>query len=160
MTKAFAFSIEWCRRAATGGGVERRECRRSSRPARDQRRSLRRGSPRTPGGVPDARHRSEKARGLGSRHSEREAFRLLAEEGLGEAETERTLADLGGPDLDLVEAAVVSYARETLWYEPASIQRRGRQLLQQLAPEQFLDLVGLASLANMVARLDFLVDQP
>ena len=100
------------------------------------------------------------ARGLGSRRSEREAFRLLAEEGLREEETERILADLAGPELDPVEAAFVPYARETLWCEPATIQRRGRRLLQQLAPEQFLELVGLASLANMVGRLDVILDEP
>ncbi len=85
---------------------------------------------------------------------------LPAPEGLGEEETERILADLAGPELDPVEAAFVPYARETLWYEPATIQRRGRQLLQQLAPEQFLEVVGLASLANMVARLDVILDEP
>ena len=100
------------------------------------------------------------ARGLGARRAEREAVRLLAEEGLGPAETERILADLAGPELDPVEAAFVPYARETLWYEPAPIQRRGRRLLEQLTPEQFVELVGLASLANMVGRLDVVFDEP
>jgi alkylhydroperoxidase family enzyme len=100
------------------------------------------------------------ARGLGCRHAEREAFRILAEEGLGEAQTERILADLAGPELDPVEAAFVPYARETLWYKPAPIQRRGRELLQQLTCEQFVELMGVASLANMVCRLDVILDDP
>jgi len=98
------------------------------------------------------------ARGLGCRRSEREAFQLLAEEGLQQEQTEQILADLAGAELDPIEAAFVPYARETLWYEPALIQRRGRALLQQLAPDQFLELVGVASLANMVCRLDVILD--
>jgi len=98
------------------------------------------------------------ARGLGCRRSEREAFQLLAEEGLPEEQTEQILADLAGPELDPVEGAFVPYARETLWYEPAVIQRRGRMLLQQLASEQFVELIGVTSLANMVCRLDFILE--
>lgn len=100
------------------------------------------------------------ARGLGSRHSEREAFRLLANEGLGEAQTEQILANLDGPELDPVERVILPYARETLWYEPAAIQRRGRALLRQLSGEQFVELIGVASLANMVGRLDVILDDP
>lgn len=100
------------------------------------------------------------ARGLGSRRAEREALRLIAQEGLAQENAERILADLAGPGLDPVEAAVVPYARETLWYEPASIQQRGRALLQQLSSEQFLEVVAVASLANMVCRLDAVLDEP
>jgi AhpD family alkylhydroperoxidase len=98
------------------------------------------------------------ARGLGCLRSEREAFRLLAQEGLGKDETEKILADLAGPELDAIEAAFVPYARQTLWCEPVSIQRRGRALLEHLSTEQFLELVGLASLANMVCRLEVILD--
>jgi alkylhydroperoxidase family enzyme len=100
------------------------------------------------------------ARGLGSRRAEREALRLVAEGGLAQESAERVLGDLGGPGLDPVEAAVVPYGRETLWYEPAPIQRRGRALLEQLTLEQLLEVVGVASLANMVCRLDAALDEP
>ncbi|MBW2271409.1 MAG: hypothetical protein JRH16_22885 [Deltaproteobacteria bacterium] len=100
------------------------------------------------------------ARGLGSVRAEAEALRLVAEEGLAAEAAGRILADLAGPELDPIEAAVVPYARATIWYEPASIQRRGRTLLEQLTSEQFLEVVAIASLANMIARLDAVLDTP
>lgn len=100
------------------------------------------------------------ARGLDCRHSEREAFRLLGEEGLAPERVERILADLAGPELDPVEALGVPYARETLWYEPGPIQRRGRELLERLTAEQFVEIVGVASLANMICRLGVVLDEP
>ncbi len=100
------------------------------------------------------------ARGLGCPHSEREAFQLLAHEGLDADQVEEILAHLGSPELDPIEALIVPYARETIWYEPAFVQRRGRALQEQLEPSQLLEVMGIASLANMVCRLGILFDPP
>ena len=100
------------------------------------------------------------ARGLVCAHSEREAFRLLADEGLDADQVEKILAHLGSPELDPIEALIVPYARETIWYEPASVQRSGRRLQQELTTPQFLEVIGIASLANMVCRLAILLDEP
>ena len=98
------------------------------------------------------------ARTLGCARAEAEALRLLAEEGLSAEAAERILTHLGGPDLDPIEAAVVPFARETVWYEPAQIQRRARGVRQHLTSEQFLELVGITALANTVCRFGVLTD--
>ncbi len=100
------------------------------------------------------------ARGLGCAHSEREAFRLLAHAGLDANQVEEILAHLGSAELDPIEALIVPYARETIWYEPAAVQRSGRRLQQELTTPQFLEVIGIASLANMVCRLAILLDEP
>ncbi len=94
------------------------------------------------------------ARGLGCPHSEEEALRLLEDEGLKRSKTEEILAHLGSAELDPIEATIVPYARETIRYRhPADIQRRGREVRAALSEEQFLELIGVATLANMVCRL-------
>ncbi len=99
------------------------------------------------------------ARGLGCAHSEREAFRLLEDQGLETDKVEKTLAHLGSPELDPIEALIVPYARETIWCEPAAVQRSGQRLQESLTPPQFLEVIGIASLANMVCRLAILLDE-
>ena len=97
------------------------------------------------------------ARGLGSKRSEAEAKRLLAPLGLDEGEVNEILSHLASPKLDPIEAAIVPYARETIRYRPADIQRSGRKLREQLSIEQFLELVGVASLANATCRLSLVL---
>ena len=99
------------------------------------------------------------ARGLGSASCERESRRLLAEEGLTEPQVDEILAHLASPVLDPVESAILPFARETLWYDPAPIQRLGMQVQRVLTPEQFLELIGLTSFANAVCRLAFVVTE-
>ncbi len=98
------------------------------------------------------------ARGLGCPLSEREATRLLLAEGMTEEQVEHALANLASPVLDPVESAVVPFARETIWYRPAQIQRRARAVRQQLSRAQFVELVGLAALANSLCRLSVVLD--
>ncbi len=93
------------------------------------------------------------ARGLGCGMSEQEAQRLLVAEGVDPRTVEDTLAHLASDTLDPVERTVVPFARETIWYQPAQIQRRARAVRAQLSREQFLELVGVASLANTLCRL-------
>jgi alkylhydroperoxidase family enzyme len=98
------------------------------------------------------------ARGLESRQCEREAVRVLAEEGLEPAKVEEILAHLGSPELDPTEVAVVRFARETIWYQPAPIQRQVRELNAQLGTAALLELVGITSLANAFVRLAFVLE--
>lgn len=98
------------------------------------------------------------ARGLESHACEREALRLLAEQGLEPQQVEDILAHLGSPALDAAETTIVRFARETTWYQPAPIQRRARQVHEQLGAAAFLELVGITSLANAIARLAFVLD--
>jgi alkylhydroperoxidase family enzyme len=97
-------------------------------------------------------------RGLGSRDCEREAVRVLVEEGLARAKVDEILAHLGSPELDPTEATVVRFARETIWYQPATIQRLGREVNAEIGTPAFLELVGITALANALARLAFVLD--
>lgn len=100
------------------------------------------------------------ARGLGCTRGEEEAERLLLEEGLDTADVQEILARLASPKLDELESVIVPFARETIWYRPAQIQRRGRELRARLSNEQFLELVGIAALANALCRMSVILDLP
>jgi AhpD family alkylhydroperoxidase len=97
------------------------------------------------------------ARGLGCALSEREASRLLLEAGLTEDEINTILAHLGSPALDPVDAAIVPFARETIRYRPVEIQRCARTLREKIPPSAFLEVLGMAALANAVCRLGVVV---
>lgn len=98
------------------------------------------------------------ARGLTCPRSEQEALRLLADEGLKGDAVEEILAHLGSPLLDPVEAVVVPFARETLWYTPAQIQRRAREVREQIGAERLLEAVGIAAFANALCRLSIVFE--
>ncbi|MFT4570286.1 MAG: alkylhydroperoxidase family enzyme [Hyphomicrobiaceae bacterium] len=98
------------------------------------------------------------ARGLGSKGCEQEAYRLLELEGLSCECVDTILAHLSGPELDPAEILILPYVRETIWYQAPSAQRRGRDLGERLSNKQFLETVGIAALANMVCRLELVLD--
>ena len=98
------------------------------------------------------------ARALGCAASEREATRLLVERGLTVEEVQEILTHLSSPALDEIEGEIVPLARETVWYQPAQIQRRCRELQDLVTREQMLEFVGVASLANAVCRLGVVSD--
>jgi AhpD family alkylhydroperoxidase len=98
------------------------------------------------------------ARALGCPCSEQESRRLLLDEGLDENDVEEILAHLSSPKLDDIEAVIVPFARETVWYEAAQIQRRAREVQQRLSAAQFLELIAVCGLANAVCRLGIITD--
>ena len=98
-------------------------------------------------------------RALGCAASEQEAARLVQAEGMARADLESVLTHLGGSQLDPIEAQIVPFARETVWYRPAPIQRRVRALQEHLTTPQLLELVGIAALANTVCRLCVVVGE-
>jgi len=51
----------------------------------------------------------------------------------------------------------VPFTRETIWYEPAALQRRARALRDRLSPLEFLEAIGVASLANGLCRLGAMI---
>jgi AhpD family alkylhydroperoxidase len=93
------------------------------------------------------------ARALGCSNSEEEAVRLVLREGMSREAIEETLTHLASSELDDAERIVVPFARDTVWYRPAQIQRKGREALRELSREQFLEFVVVASLANSICRL-------
>jgi AhpD family alkylhydroperoxidase len=60
---------------------------------------------------------------------------------------------------DDLERLTVPFARETIWYEPDQLQRRARVLRDRLSPPQFLEAIGVASLANGLCRMGAMVLQ-
>jgi AhpD family alkylhydroperoxidase len=97
------------------------------------------------------------ARGLGSQKAEAEARRLLAPLGLDDGEVDEILAHLSSSKLDAIESMVVPFARETIRVRPADIQRRARELREQLSVEQFLEVVGVVAVANSTCRLSLVL---
>lgn len=93
------------------------------------------------------------ARALGCEASEREAARLVAAEGMTGAELEQVLTHLRSPELSPIEAQIVPFARETVWYTPAPIQRRLRALQESLGTPAILELTGFTGMANQLCRL-------
>jgi len=98
------------------------------------------------------------ARGIGCPQSERDATDLLVAEGLTPAQVEHILAHLSGPELDPLEQAAASLARESIWYQPAPLQRHVRSIRPLFTHEQFVELIGLTALANSICRLSVAVD--
>ncbi len=98
------------------------------------------------------------ARALGSTHCESEARRQLAGHGLGEDEVDQVLAHLSSPRLSEQESVLVPFARETVWYQPAQIQRRCADIQQRVGKPAFLHFLGIVSLVNAICRIGFVVD--
>jgi alkylhydroperoxidase family enzyme len=97
------------------------------------------------------------ARGLGCQACEREMGEALQREGLPAAALIQVLTHLDAPDLDAVERLLVCFARETIWYEPAPMQRRARALRDCLSSPQLVEAIGVAALANGLCRMGAMV---
>jgi alkylhydroperoxidase family enzyme len=93
------------------------------------------------------------ARGLGCEVCAPEVSEALRREGLKESTLAQILTHLDAPELDAIERLLVPFARETIWYEPAPLQRRARTLRDHLSGPQLLEAIGVASLANGLCRM-------
>lgn len=97
-------------------------------------------------------------RALGSTRCEEEARAMLLNDGLTDPEITQVFDHLASPALSEVEALLIPLARETVWYQPAKIQRRCAKAQETVSHEQFLDFLGGVSLLNTICRLGFLAD--
>jgi alkylhydroperoxidase family enzyme len=82
-----------------------------------------------------------------------EIGRALEPEGVDPALFARLLRDLDAPALTEVERRLLPFVRETLWGEPATVQRRARALRDVLSAELFVDAIGTIALANGLCRM-------
>jgi alkylhydroperoxidase family enzyme len=98
------------------------------------------------------------ARTLGCPHCEGVATGLLLEGGLSRTDIEGAIATLRCPSLPPREAGLLAWARDTVYYEPSSIQQKARALGAGLGPEALLEAIGVASLANGTVRLAMLLE--
>jgi alkylhydroperoxidase family enzyme len=97
------------------------------------------------------------ARGLGCEVCAIEIGEVLQREGLDESALGQVLTHLDAPELDDTERTLVRFARETIWYEPASLQRRARAVRDRLSEPQLIEAIGVASLANGLCRMGAMV---
>jgi len=97
------------------------------------------------------------ARGLGCEVCAIEIGEALQRDGLDESALGQVLTHLDAPELNDTERALVRFARETIWYEPASLQRRARALRDCLSGPQLIEAIGVASLANGLCRMGAMV---
>ena len=93
------------------------------------------------------------ARGTGCKYAETETEQLLADEGVAPDELAEILAHLRSPLLSELEHLALPFARESIWYRPDQIQQRARSVSAAVSGPEFIDLVGLISLANLICRL-------
>jgi alkylhydroperoxidase family enzyme len=93
------------------------------------------------------------ARGLGCEICTPEVSEALRREGLKESTLAQALTHLDAPELDDIERLLVPFARETIWYEPAPLQRRARMLRDRLSGPQLIEAIGVTSLANGLCRM-------
>jgi AhpD family alkylhydroperoxidase len=100
------------------------------------------------------------ARGLACEACAPELREALQREGVTEATLTQVLTHLDAPPLDPVERLLIPFARETIWYEPAPMQRRTRALRERLSGAQLIEAIGVASLANGLCRLGAMVLDP
>jgi alkylhydroperoxidase family enzyme len=94
------------------------------------------------------------ARGLACDVCALDVAAALEQEGIDAPTLTQVLTHLDAPALDAVERLLVPFARETIWYEPAVVQRRARALRDRLGGEQVFEAIGVAALANGLCRMN------
>ena len=98
------------------------------------------------------------ARTLECRYCENGARALLATEGFDGAEVEATLLALDSKRLAPHEARLLSWVRDTVYYQTAAIQNQTRALAAQIGDAAVLEAIGVAALANGTVRLAMLLE--
>lgn len=93
------------------------------------------------------------ARGLSCEACAGDVRAALEQEGVKADTLTRVLTHLDAPELDPVERLLVPFARDTIWYEPADVQRRTRALLDRLSVPQLIEAIAVASMANGLCRM-------
>jgi hypothetical protein len=97
------------------------------------------------------------SRGLPCAVCELQLSRALTDEGLSPETQQRVLEQLDAPQLDDTERLLLPFVRETLWYEPATLQRRTRALSERLSRPQLMEAIGVAAMANALCRMTAVV---
>jgi alkylhydroperoxidase family enzyme len=96
------------------------------------------------------------ARTLGCRTSEAEARKLLAAEDFSDEEIESALVTLRSPRLSQRDARLIPWARDTVYYQTAVIQKQTGTLAAEVGDAAMLEAIGVAALANATVRLAML----
>jgi hypothetical protein len=97
------------------------------------------------------------ARGLGDDLVLSEAWALAHENGVDAKDFDDALAHFTAAGLLEKEKMAIAFARETIWYEPAPMQRRTAPSWTISKPRNY-SIRRLASFANLIARLGVFAD--
>jgi alkylhydroperoxidase family enzyme len=97
------------------------------------------------------------ARGLGCAACESEAAGALRQEGWTDAEIEHLMTYLSSRKLEPFELKVLRFARETVRYQTRRVQELAQNFAKGLEREVLLEIVGLVSYANGLARMSILL---
>jgi AhpD family alkylhydroperoxidase len=100
------------------------------------------------------------SRGLGCDACERDVGHALERHGVDRSILARVLMHLDAGELGTDERLLVRFARETIRYEPAAVQKSVRALGRDLSQPQLLEAVGVTAMANGLCRLGAIVAQP
>lgn len=99
------------------------------------------------------------AHGLPCTMCELHLLELLEAEGLPRSAATAVLAALDAPALTPTERTLLPFARETLWYEPAAIQRSARALRGRVADAELLEAIAVTALGNGLSRMAATVNE-
>jgi alkylhydroperoxidase family enzyme len=88
-----------------------------------------------------------------------EAARLLENEGYPRDKLDKVLTYLHSDDLDPFDNKVINFARGTARMQPEQIQKQCREFSAGLSSEELLEVLGVAAIANLMARLSVLMEK-
>lgn len=97
------------------------------------------------------------ARGIGDQRILAEARGLALASGVTDSVFDDVMAHLSAADLTQRDRMAIEFARESIRFQPAQLQRRTRELVEHFDQRELLDLVGFASIANVIARFGVFV---
>lgn len=97
------------------------------------------------------------ARALGSTACEQQAREMLAAD-FSDTQIDHILDHLSSEQLSAEEKVLLSFTRETVWYQPAQVQRRAAEVQHQIGKEAFLHALGVVSFVNSVCRIGFVTE--
>jgi alkylhydroperoxidase family enzyme len=78
--------------------------------------------------------------------------------GITELEFDSSISSLTSSRLNDQEKKILGWTRETVRFNSADIQKRNRNLAQEIEEDVFLEAIGVASLANTTVRLAMLLE--
>lgn len=98
------------------------------------------------------------ARTLACSRSEDESRKLLLADGFSAAEIDSALDTLDSPRLTPQDAKLLTWARDTVYYQTGPIQKHTRALAAEIGDDAILEAIGVAALANATVRLAMLLE--